>query len=69
MKCKIIETPLKPNKAEPVINEWLAAHSQNDKAEIDQDKCVGCGLCAVTCPENALSMVRFEREVIPGTIS
>jgi len=27
MKCKIIETPLKPNKAEPVINEWLAAHS------------------------------------------
>jgi hypothetical protein len=27
MKCKIIETPLRPNKAEPVINEWLAAHS------------------------------------------
>jgi len=27
MKCKIIDTPLKPNKAEPVINEWLAAHS------------------------------------------
>ncbi|MBY9009205.1 MAG: 4Fe-4S binding protein [Candidatus Lokiarchaeota archaeon] len=38
----------------------------NDKAEINQDKCVGCGLCAVTCPEKALTMVRFEREKIPG---
>jgi len=27
MKCKIIDTPLKPSKAEPIINEWLAAHS------------------------------------------
>ena len=27
MKCKIIDCPLKPSKAEPVINEWLAAHS------------------------------------------
>jgi len=40
----------------------------NDKAEIDQDKCVGCGLCAVTCPEKTLSMIRLERENIPGAI-
>ena len=28
MKCKIIECPFKPSKAEPIINEWLATHSQ-----------------------------------------
>ncbi len=25
--------------------------------------------CAVTCPEEALSMIRFEREEIPGASS
>ena len=27
MKCKIIDTPAKAKKAEPEVNEWLAAHS------------------------------------------
>ncbi|MFX0049046.1 MAG: 4Fe-4S binding protein [Candidatus Hermodarchaeota archaeon] len=36
---------------------------------MNQDKYVGCGLCVDTCPEKALSMVRFERENIPGAIS
>lgn len=27
MQCIIIDCPLNPKKAEPIINEWLAAHS------------------------------------------
>jgi len=41
----------------------------NDRTDINPDKCIGCGLCAATCPEEALSMVRFEREEIPGASS
>jgi ferredoxin len=26
---------------------------------------MGCGLCAVTCPEEAIKMKRYEREEIP----
>ena len=40
----------------------------DNMAIINQEKCVGCGLCAVTCPVKALTMIRFERENIPGAI-
>jgi len=40
MKCKIIECPLKPQKAEPVINEWLAAHS-NIQIKFIQETMIG----------------------------
>ena len=33
---------------------------------IDINKCLGCGLYAVTCLNNAIVMKRFEREPIPG---
>jgi Pyruvate/2-oxoacid:ferredoxin oxidoreductase delta subunit len=36
-----------------------------DKAVINTEKCMGCGLCAVTCPSEAISMKRVEREEIP----
>jgi NAD-dependent dihydropyrimidine dehydrogenase PreA subunit len=29
---------------------------ENDTARVDADKCMGCGLCLVTCPEEALSL-------------
>ncbi|MBY9013807.1 MAG: hypothetical protein KGD70_15650 [Candidatus Lokiarchaeota archaeon] len=40
MQCKIIECPLKPKKAEPVINEWLAANS-NIKIKFVQEPMIG----------------------------
>ena len=47
MKCEIIECPLKPKKAEPKINEWLAAHS-NLKIKFIQETMIGAYLSRVT---------------------
>jgi electron transport complex protein RnfB len=27
-----------------------------DRAEINPDRCIGCGLCVTTCPSGALSL-------------
>ncbi|MCY3412463.1 MAG: hypothetical protein INQ03_12570 [Candidatus Heimdallarchaeota archaeon] len=34
----------------------------NEICEIDDVKCVGCGVCAITCPENALKLVLREKK-------
>lgn len=47
MKCKIIDCPLKPSKAEPVINEWLAAHS-NINIKLVQESIIASGKMRVT---------------------
>ena len=33
------------------------------KVVVDADTCVGCGLCAHFCPENAISMIEKPRIV------
>jgi len=38
-----------------------------DSAEVDEDRCVGCGVCTVTCPTEALYLERLEREPICAT--
>ncbi len=35
-----------------------------DKAEIDESRCMGCGVCTVTCPTESLRLERLEREPI-----
>jgi Fe-S-cluster-containing hydrogenase component 2 len=30
----------------------------NEKASIDIDKCIGCGLCVSTCPTDSMTLVR-----------
>jgi hypothetical protein len=47
MQCIIIECPLKPKKAEPKINEWLAAHS-NLKIKFIQETMIGPYLSRVS---------------------
>jgi len=37
-----------------------------ETAKINEEKCMGCGLCAVTCPNEAITMKRLEREIIPS---
>ncbi len=35
--------------------------------KIDQDKCVGCGLCASSCPDTFQMNLDGKAEVIKGT--
>jgi Fe-S-cluster-containing hydrogenase component 2 len=30
----------------------------DDKISLDAERCIGCGLCVVTCPTQSLSLVR-----------
>ncbi len=37
---------------------------QNNKIVIDQEKCVGCGICAKTCQQSAIEMVAGKATVV-----
>jgi len=34
-------------------------------AEIDLDRCIGCGLCVTTCPTEAMQLQPKEKHYIP----
>ena len=38
------------------------------KSTIDEAKCMGCGICAATCPTKSISLIRSERERIPANL-
>lgn len=37
--------------------EFDAVHVENNLAEIDQEKCTGCGKCAAACPAKVIKMI------------
>jgi Fe-S-cluster-containing hydrogenase component 2 len=42
----------------------LSLGDGDDKVQIDENRCMGCGVCTVTCPTEALRLERLEREPI-----
>jgi len=45
----------------------ISLEEDDDKAQIDEQKCMGCGVCTVVCPTEALRLERLERDHIYGT--
>jgi Fe-S-cluster-containing hydrogenase component 2 len=37
----------------------------NGFASVKSNRCIGCGLCVPTCPEDAIAMVKKEKEYVP----
>ena len=46
----------------------ISLDTGDDMARIDEGRCMGCGVCTVTCPSGALRLKRFEREPIYATL-
>jgi Fe-S-cluster-containing hydrogenase component 2 len=44
----------------------MAAVTMDDTvSSVDLGRCIGCGLCVPTCPENALSLAKKEQQFVP----
>jgi Fe-S-cluster-containing hydrogenase component 2 len=36
-----------------------------EKSKVDYDRCIGCGVCIPTCPQEAIKLIKKDAEVIP----
>ncbi len=45
----------------------ITMDDDTDQVVIDHEKCIGCGICTLTCPQETLKLHRFERSTPPGT--
>jgi Fe-S-cluster-containing hydrogenase component 2 len=43
----------------------ITIDEQNGYAVINLDRCIGCGNCVVTCPTEALRLVKADKETVP----
>jgi formate hydrogenlyase subunit 6/NADH:ubiquinone oxidoreductase subunit I len=56
-------TPLKTQKldtAEALTLEWIL-HVKNYKLVLDRVRCVGCQICSLACPKNAIKLTKQPR--------
>jgi ferredoxin len=43
----------------------LSLDEDADRSVVDPEKCIGCGVCTITCPTDSLRLHRFERPARP----
>jgi Fe-S-cluster-containing hydrogenase component 2 len=42
-----------------------AVKVENKISSVDLARCIGCGLCVPTCPENARCLIKKAKETVP----
>lgn len=52
---------LKSSTAEALTIEWVL-HVQNFKLNLDKKRCVGCQICSLVCPKNAINTVKQPKD-------
>jgi ferredoxin len=51
--------------AERCFFEALALDEKTGRIEVDVDKCIGCGVCTLACPQETLKLHRHNRSTVP----
>jgi Fe-S-cluster-containing hydrogenase component 2 len=46
----------------------LSIDDESDRAVVDPKKCIGCGVCTLTCPQETLKLFRSERATPFNTV-
>ena len=46
-----------------------AVEMAQEKPNVDLDWCIGCGVCAVVCPTESISIVRRSEKKSPPSVS
>ena len=63
--CVKCETCLRKCPVDAIYHRWpLESDSSDEKMVLREDKCIGCGICAVNCPKEAIKMMKV-RDIEP----